>query len=337
MTSANPNAELISRVFDGSRLTLARHLKGLTKKHLAERIGKTPTAVAQYEKGTRPSPATVAKLALALGQDVTFFMPGPRIDGPVNPHFRSLRAATQTERNQATAFAKVQADRFALLEREFEFPEVDVPEFPVDGSDVAVDPSPEEAAKHVRETWGLGDRPIRHTIRLCENHGILVVFNSEQPETIDAHSFHTEDRPIIVLSPSRGDYYRLRFDVAHELGHLVMHADAPSGGRIVEQQAHRFAAELLAPAAQLRRDLPARADWTRLVQLKEHWGVSVAALLYQARYLGVMSDVTYRNAMIRMGAEGWRRAEPGLRMAPERTSLFEAAESALTNDEAIRQ
>jgi Zn-dependent peptidase ImmA (M78 family) len=297
----------------------------MTKKHLAEQIGKTPTAVAQYEKDTRPSPATVAKLALALGQDVGFFMPGPRRDGPVNPHFRSLRAATQSERFQAIAFAKIQADRFAVLEREFDFPEVDIPEFPVDGTDPSPDPSPEEAACYVREAWSLGEGPIRHTIRLCENHGILVVFNKEQPESIDAHSFHTDDRPIIVLSPSRDDYYRLRFDVAHELGHLVMHADAPSGGRIVEQQAHRFASEFLAPSAQVRPELPARANWTRLVQLKEHWGMSMAALLYQARYLGVMSDVTYRNAMIRMGTEGWRRAEPGGRMALERTSLVEAS------------
>ena len=35
------------------------------------------------------------------------------------------------------------------------------------------------------------------------------------------------------------------------------------------------------------------------------------ALLFRARELGVLGDVSYRNAMITVSARGWRRAEPG--------------------------
>src|SRR6202008_1087355 len=107
------------------------------------------------------------------------------------------------------------------------------------------------------------------------------------------------------------DYFRQRFDLAHELGPLVMHGDAEPGSRIVEEQANRFAAELLMPAAELRDLLPRQADWLTRGRLKEQWNVSLQALLFRARRLGVMSEVTYRNAMATVSAKGWRRREPG--------------------------
>src|SRR3546814_15933185 len=67
-------------------------------------------------------------------------------------------------------------------------------------------------------------------------------------------------RPVVVLNPSKQDYYRQRFDVAHELGHLVMHADAEPGSRAVEEQANRFAAELLMPADEIFDLLPSKMN-----------------------------------------------------------------------------
>ena len=53
--------------------------------------------------------------------------------------------------------------------------------------------------------------------------------------------------------------------------------------------------------------------------------MSMQALLFRARALGVMSDVTYRNAMIRVSGLGWRRAEPGNVVALEMPSLIPRA------------
>ena len=38
----------VSTFFDGTRLTLARHLAGLRKNALAELVDKTPTAIASF-------------------------------------------------------------------------------------------------------------------------------------------------------------------------------------------------------------------------------------------------------------------------------------------------
>jgi hypothetical protein len=44
-----------------------------------------------------------------------------------------------------------------------------------------------------------------------------------------------------------------------------------------------------------------------------------------------MSDVTYRNAMIRVSANGWHRGEPGLVIEVELTSLMPKAVEALVD------
>ena len=82
------------------------------------------------------------------------------------------------------------------------------------------------------------------------------------------------------------------------------------------------------PAEEIGPHLPATTagrGWAKLAELKEHWGVSLAALLYRARTLGVMGDVTYRNAMIRMSQNGWRRAEPGRISSLEAPSMLARA------------
>jgi len=148
-------------------------------------------------------------------------------------------------------------------------------------------------------------------VRLLERNGVIVLVLPPSTERVDAFSIGAHPRPMVLFNPAKGDYWRNRFDGAHELGHLVMHADAEPGSKVIEDQAHRFAAEFLMPAHSIAGELPPTADWARLAALKATWGVSIAALLYRARTLGIMKEVTYRNAMSTMAARGWRRQEPG--------------------------
>ena len=65
-----------------------------------------------------------------------------------------------------------------------------------------------------------------------------------------------------------------------------------------------------------------RTVWIQLARLKEQWGVSIQALLFRARRLGRLSEVSYRNAMTTLSSRGWRRMEPGLVAAMEQPSLL---------------
>lgn len=195
-----------AHLFDGSRLTLARHLAGLRKSDLASLIDKSPTAVAAWEAGTkRPTSATVAQLALGLAVDPSFFTVRPD-DVAANsdtPHFRSLRSTTQVARDQAYAYGQLAVDVSIALERHAEFPAPCVPLYPVQANDTSGD-APERAARHVREQWSLGHEPIRHMVRVLENHGVLAVFSHPQTATVDAYSFNSRLRPVVVMNPIKG-------------------------------------------------------------------------------------------------------------------------------------
>lgn len=323
----------VSAVFDGSRLTLARQLAGLRKVQLARLIEMTPASVTAWESGQKkPNASAIARLSMALQVEPQFFAPSPS-QGPVPapPHFRSLRSTTQMAQDQAFAYGRLVGDVASLIERSVEFPVPQLPQYPVVSTGHS-ECGPEEAARMARRHFNLPMGPIQHLVRLAERAGVFVVFSPPQTASIDAYSLEACGRQIIVLNPQKRDYYRQRFDVAHELGHLIMHVDAEPGGKIAEDQAHRFAAEFLMPAAQIRASLPStttKNGWSNLAQLKEHWGVSIQSLLYRSRALGVMNDVSYRNAMMRVSSLGWRRAEPGNVVALEMPSLFPAAIEAL--------
>ncbi len=334
--SASDRVAGVAARFDGSRLTLARQLAGLRKSQLAGLVGKTPTAVAGWENGTKqPTAANVAQLALSLEVDPEFFAfrSASVAEEVALPHFRSLRATTQLARDQAFAYGRLALAVTDSLERLVELPEVELPSIPVEPD--ADSDAPVAAARAVRKAWRIPDGPIRHVLRLAEDHGVLVVFSPPQAASVDAYSFVGVERPLIVLNPIKNDYYRQRFDVAHELGHLVMHGDTEPGSRVAESQAHRFASEFLAPTAELRDVLPRvmnRRAWATLAQLKEDWGVSIQALLYRARELDCLSEVSYRNAMGTITARGWRRNEPGAITRIEQPSLLAKATEILAGE-----
>ncbi|TYC18533.1 ImmA/IrrE family metallo-endopeptidase [Actinomadura syzygii] len=318
-------------LFDCERLTLARRLRGLRKNQLAEAVGTTPKAIGRYEAGVqRPDEPTVRRLAITLGVPVTFFGAGRSPVSLDGAHFRSLRSTSQIERDQALAYGRIATDVVAALEELVDLPEVELPEYVVPPDEIAGS-GPVEAARLTRKALVAEPGPVPHVVRLLEAHGVVVLVLPDAAERVDAFSVGVHPRPMVFFNPAKGDYWRNRFDGAHELGHLVMHADAEPGEKIVEDQAHRFAAEFLMPADEIGDELPAQADWERLAELKAAWGVSMAALLYRARTLGVMTETAYRTAMSALSSRGWRRQEPGpARPLEQPTMLTRALEIVAT-------
>jgi transcriptional regulator with XRE-family HTH domain len=140
-TISSDRAAEVAPFFDGARLTLARHLAGLRKSDLAGLVDKSPTAVSAWESGAkRPVAATVAQLALSLSVDPGLFAVRPEDVAALSttPHFRSLRSTSQLARDQAFAYGQLAVDIATSVERHVEFPEADVPSFPVSVDDQGV-------------------------------------------------------------------------------------------------------------------------------------------------------------------------------------------------------
>ena len=324
--------EEVAAAFSGERLRLARFRSRLTVRELASRVEVSHAAISQYETGrSRPTGGVIARLAMATGVSAAFFVPFGRrsispggLDGA---HFRSLRATTKQSRAAAWAWSESVLDLAYALERHVRLPEQRVPSLGVD-RDVDVSEL-EDVARQVRAEWRLPDGPVGNLVRHLEARGVIVARlgvadRGVDDRGIDAFSHSLGPRHVVVLGTEKSDTARSRFNAAHELGHLVCHPDADPGSR-QEQQAHAFAAEFLMPRAHMLHRLPRRFDLGAYGRLKQEWGVSIAALLYRARTLGVISESAHRRAVMLMNREYGRRDEPYPLLLPERPALLATA------------
>lgn len=316
MSHLSTDLESVRLLFDGRRLSQARQFQGLLKAEVAARVGVTPAAIGQFESGgSRPSTATIGKLGLALMVPPGYFAAGRPLFllADEDAHFRSLRSTSKRDRTRARAQVERLAEVVQALEQRVRLPMVDLPELH-EGC------SAEDAARITRTSWGLGVGPLRTVVGVLERRGVVVARLPSATAEVDAFSAWVGQRPYVVLASNKSAADRSRFDAAHELGHLLLHPDARPGDAAVEREAHRFAAEFLIPAVSIEAELPVRLDWPAYAALKLRWGTSIAMLIRRARDVGLISDASYRRAMVEIGRRGWRSDEPvslGVPEAPE--------------------
>ena len=166
-----------------------------------------------------------------------------------------------------------------------------------------------------------------------EANGIAVSRLRVEDERVSAFSLWIDGRPIAMLGSDKMDAARARFDAAHELGHLVLHPEPEPGNALLERQADAFAAAFLMPAREIAQQLPRRFSLVAYLELKRVWGVSVAALLYRGRSIGIITDTAYRRAVVTMASQYGRRREP-IDVGPAERALMlrRAAELANPDD-----
>ncbi|MBB3036282.1 XRE family transcriptional regulator [Hoyosella altamirensis] len=284
--------------FEPARLTQARVRRSVTKTDLAAEVGVSPAAIGQYEAGVNsPRADVLERLAKALDVRPGFFgvgRPLARVD-TVNAHFRSLRSARVSDRQKALATATLVWELTFVLERHVKLPEVDLPE-------VAPGSSPAEAAALLRRHWGLPDGPVKHLVATAESRGIVVAVRPlAEIDAVDAFSVVIVDRPIIVTTPRRTEnVFRHRFSIAHEIGHLLLHADSGEHSAAIEKEADEFAAAFLTPAASMDAALPQRLEPAALDRLGRTWGVSATSLVRRMVERGRTTESSARRAYQRL-------------------------------------
>ena len=312
-------ARSVLPVFAGSRLVAMRELLGRTQADVAEATGISPSALSQAERGdTTLSAANIALVASLFKVSPEAFVEQPEPEVDLVPQFRHLRRTPKRDQRKAERLVYATTQVANVLQESVKFPEpfecdepVD-PDRPIEEARKQV----ERAAARTREALGVPpEDPIGDDVLgLLEAGGITVVRDTDTNEAIDAYSAIIDGLPMIVLYG--GDdcvWDRDNFNLAHELGHLVMHrgSQCDPGTRTVEAQAHRFAGAFLCPKKAMRQQLPTDLDWGRYLRLKRTWGMSMAALVRRAKDLKVIDDATYTRAMKQRSSYGWRFKEPG--------------------------
>ena len=295
---------------DPSRITFARELRGLTKKQLAQNIKKTPSAISQIERGLiRPDLETFISISFTLQVPTYFFMDRNSIEKSIDLascHFRSLRSTSQSLRRQSARKGDLCVDLIDILESKgVIFPQDKIAGFsaPSDSNEQI-----EQAASDLRRHWDLGYGPISNMVRLVESKGIMVLPLPDGCTKVDAYSTWRGRRPCMLLSFLK-TASRVRFDVAHELGHFALHEDTSTGETKTEREADRFAGAFLAPRESFLQECPRGWSLEAFRQLKFRWKISISALLYRAKDLGCISVSTHRRAMIQLSQNNMRKNE----------------------------
>ena len=312
-------ARRVAPVFSGPRLVALRELRGMTQAAVAAAAGITASALSQAERGkTTLSAVNIAKVAQFFEVTPDAFAERHEPDLEMEPQFRHLRRTSVREQRKAERFVLATARVASILHDRVEFPQPFMFTHPINPERQIEDVADEieRAAELTRSELGLPrNTPIgSKLISRLEAGGITVVRDLETDRDIDAYSAVVGQLPVIVLDGGKGSVWdRDNFNLAHELGHVVMHRGIhhTPGTRTVEAQAHRFAGAFLGPAKSLRKVLPRSLDWSCYLKLKREWGMSMAALIRRAKDLGVINDTMYTRAMKQQSAYGWRKVEPG--------------------------
>ncbi|MEX3755224.1 ImmA/IrrE family metallo-endopeptidase, partial [Mycobacteroides abscessus] len=215
--------------------------------------------------------------------------------------FRAPKSITATEREYLAQFAALTGDFLDELNARTQLPPVKLPIQPIDTS-------ARQAAETVRRSWGLdAGVPIEYLTHEIERSGVVVVVrrlltsssrrvlgDSDSTGKLDKHlgysvrvgEFNT--RPLIIVRQSNS-WERTRWTLAHEIGHLTLHASG-NVTATCEEQASRFASELLAPAALLAKEVSRAPSLVELLPVKAKWGLSLGALLRHLHTSGLLSE-----------------------------------------------
>lgn len=291
----------------------------MTLADVGDRVAASRQYIQKLESSVGCSPPADEMLAaLAEVVDVPlgfFFEPLPAEVREEECFFRKRRTTPQHIRTRAVAYGTFFSFILHRLEEDIELPPVNVPDIPAQSRQEI-----ERAAEKCRILWGLYlDAPIQNITRVLERAGCVVTTFAGVSEKIDAFSYFW-DRPVIVRSTDKSSTSRARFDLAHELGHLVIHRHLQSGEPELEDQANYFANAFLLPRTGFLREFPTeRLEWREILNLKKRWGVSMQAIIRRAYDLGLITAVQYRNAQVYFSRTGQRTHEKGEEFVPEET------------------
>jgi Zn-dependent peptidase ImmA (M78 family)/DNA-binding XRE family transcriptional regulator len=317
---AAARASQAGRLLIPSKLRDARKVARLSQGDLGDCIGVSRQAVSAYERGDKsPEPATFQKISEVLRQPVNFFInPDSARFGSAGARFYRKFGPETLRRNEAAA---VLGDWFVQTAKYFDgfvnYPTPALPENAPKNSSGRYDIDEiNEIALNLRKLWGLGPGPISNVLALLESKGIVVCRYEMQGENVEAFSFWNGPRPFVFIASEKEAGVRRRYDLAHELGHLVLHRWVEQSDledratlKAIEREADKFAGAFLLPST----SFPNEIYTTRLdafVPLKERWKVSIQAMVFRCRDLDLIDDDQALNLYKQISFRRWRKKEP---------------------------
>jgi Zn-dependent peptidase ImmA (M78 family) len=307
----------------GEMLRLARQRKGFTQKEAAAKLGVAQPVLSRFENGVAVTEDDfLEKAADVYDLPRAFFDVRAPIYGPavsVHPMARAKSDISARDLDMVTAELNIRVMQMRRFLEAVDFnPTLSLPQFDIEQFDSA-----EQIASKVRAYWAISEGPIKNLTALVESAGIVVGTSYFGGASVSGMTFRVPGQPPLILLNEQHPADRMRFTLAHELGHLIMHRFPTV---TMEDEANDFAASFLMP----KRDIGMSLDGRRitlelLASLKPEWKVAMQALLMRAKSLGYVDYNQNRYLWQQISARGWRlREPPELDFEPESPTVLKS-------------
>ncbi|MHB8280003.1 MAG: helix-turn-helix domain-containing protein [Candidatus Humimicrobiaceae bacterium] len=302
------------------RLREARIARGLSMQELAEKVNITRQSISQYELGDiQPSAEMLLKLVKEFQLPLAFFYKEINIPNEQlrTIFFRSLKSTDKASREMFKCRAEWLNEIYNYLNEFIKFPKFDMPDIYKYLDNKGIDHEKiEDISLTIRRFWDIGFGPIGNLTNLFEKKGFIITFINHDQDKIDAFSQWRGDRPFIFLNKFNRSAVRLRFDLAHELGHILLHSDIDQEDLYnkqildkIEKEANYFAGAFLLPRDTFVQDIVS-TSFSHLKALKEKWRVSIAAIIQRASNLNIFTDNQILSLNKKLSYNNWRKQEP---------------------------
>lgn len=302
----------------GERIKNARLASGLSLAELADRLANagvnlTKAALSKYEREkSTPNAVVIRALGEVLGVDAGWFL-RETCHRVVWGDFRKTTRLRRRDEERIKAVSGNLVEHFLWLEGAL-LKQSEVLFTKNRRKRVQDVEEAEKLAEDLRAQLELGSHRIDSLSHLLEAHGVVILgFYLSSDSRFDGLSAWIDDkRPLMLINLERS-VDRLRYNIAHELGHLVMECDdlEPNARELL---AHRFAAAFLVPKQVAYRELGAckrrNLHLSELGILKMKYGLSIQAWVRRAYDIGVISQSHYQSLFREISAKKWRKAEP---------------------------
>ncbi|MFG6668191.1 helix-turn-helix domain-containing protein [Halomonas sp. HNIBRBA4712] len=309
--------------FQGQRLNQLRMAQNLTLAELGEQVGRSSSTVSAWEKGSQlPEVESFDRLCQLFQVSRMWFLKPvpPVVEESQRPYFfRSQASVHKQARERSQLYLAWLQEISDFFQQAMEWPEVNVPMLNANDCRLISDEEIEDIARECRDVWKLGSAPIPNVIQVMENAGIICTRATLGHVKMDgvSHVSVLDGRPYVLIAEDKANAIRNRFDAAHELGHVVLHAKIPAAQYakkelygLLEAQANRFASAFLMPPESFAQEV-VWPTLDNLLSLKSRWKVSVASMIVRCRDLLLLSEPLELRLWKGRSARKWTKGEPG--------------------------
>jgi Zn-dependent peptidase ImmA (M78 family)/DNA-binding XRE family transcriptional regulator len=305
-------------LFVKERLVEARDARSITQKHLAKLLGAGGSTISNWEHGTQtPKPGTLERLAEVLDVFPSYLLRSVPNHGSSAIFFRSLANATSRVRTREKARVRWLQHISLALQEILEFPRVNFPEIVEPEAYLRLSFADiERISFDLRDHWKLGEGPIPSMVLVAENAGAVVGLDQIGSMSIDGQGSWSEVdlRPYILLCRDKNTAFRRQMDVAHELGHLILHRNVDETKlerdfELIEEQAKYFSSAFLLPDRSFSAEIFS-ISLDGFLSMKNRWKVSVGAMIMRAHQLELITDEATRRLWKSRAIRRWNRREP---------------------------